>query len=131
MSTRRRKTSRLECTRTDFPHVSISTMSHRNQMMNSEQEILDDNIEHTTGTVSSFAYEIRLARGRPTLQTISHHRRRLLNDEMLRSVSPQAQRLNYGRDGRILMLPRANKSRRTNRRREREELYSRRKKRKP
>jgi len=33
---------------------------------------------------------------------------------MLRPVSPQVRRLNYGQDGRILMLPRANKTRRTN-----------------
>lgn len=43
-------------------------------------------------------------------RTIPHHRRHLLNDKMLRPVSSQARRLNYGRDGRILMLPRTNKT---------------------
>ena len=84
------------------------TMSHRNQLMNPGQEMLDDNIEYTTERRFSVAYEIRPSHPHP--RTIFHRRRRLLN-EMLRPVSSQARRLNYGQDGRILMLPRANKTR--------------------
>lgn len=86
--------------------------------MNPGQEMPDDNIEYTMqeNDVSPLhtKYVSRARRETHPRKTISRHRRCLLNDEMLRPAGLQVRRLNYGRGGRILMLPRANKTRRTN-----------------